>query len=116
MVALDRMAGTTVLACVAVLSVWLIGQAIQVRLLDVASITASSADAAFDSKFVASEPLTVAAVRRLQNRLQVLGFDPGVVDGISGGRTLDALNHYRETINLPRVSRIEYTTVAGLLD
>jgi hypothetical protein len=116
MVALDRMAGTTVLACVAVLSVWLIGQAIQMRLLDAPSATASSADAAFDRELVAGEPMTAITVRQLQSKLQVLGFDPGVVDGIRGGRTLDALNHYRETKNLPRVSQIERDTVAGLLD
>jgi len=62
--------------------------------------------------------MTVAAVRQLQSKLQVLGFDPGVIDGIPGGRTLDALNHYRETKNLPGVSQIEYDTArrsAGLM-
>lgn len=66
--------------------------------------------------FVAGEPMTVAAIRQLQSKLQVLGFNPGVIDGIRGGRTLDVLNHYRETKNLPRVSRIKYAIVAGLLD
>jgi len=62
--------------------------------------------------------MTVAAVRQLQSKLQVLGFDPGVIDGIPGGRTLDTLNHYRETKNLPGVSQIEYDTArrsAGLM-
>jgi hypothetical protein len=116
MVALDRMAGTTMLACVAVLSVWLISQAIQMRLLDAPSATASSVDAAFDRELVAGEPMTAVAVRQLQSKLQMLGFDPGVIDGIPGGRTLDALNHYREAKKLLRVSRIEYATVADLLD
>ena len=46
----------------------------------------------------------------------ILGFDPGAIDGIRGGRTLDARNHYREAKNPPRVSQIEYETAAGLLD
>ena len=116
MVAIDRMAGTTVLACIAVLSIWLVSQAIQMRWLDASSVTANSANAAFDGRFVAGEAMTVAAVRQLQSKLQVLGFDPGVIDGIRGGRTLDALNHYRGTKHLPRVSQIEYETAAGLLD
>ena len=116
MVAIDRMAGTTVLACVAVLSIWLVSQAIQMRWLDGPGVTANSANAAFDSELVVGEPMTAAAVRQLQSKLQVLGFDPGVIDGIRGGRTLDALNHYRETKDLPRVSQIEYETTAGLLE
>ena len=116
MVAIDRMAGTTVLACVAVLSISFVSQAIQMRWLDAPGVTANSANAAFVSELVAGEPMTAAAVRQLQSKLQVLGFDPGVIDGIRGGRTLDALNHYRETKNLPRVSQIEYETAVGLLD
>jgi hypothetical protein len=116
MVAIDRMAGTIVLACIAVLSVWLVSQPIQMRWLDVPSVTANGANVAFDGRFVAGEAMTVAAVRQLQSKLQMLGFDPGVIDGIRGGRTLDALNHYRETKNLPGVSQIEYETAAGLLD
>src|SRR4029453_10652571 len=73
MVAIDRMAGTTVLACVAVLSIWLVSQAIQMRWLDAPGVTANSANAAFDGRFVAGEPMTVAAVRRLQRKPQVLG-------------------------------------------
>jgi hypothetical protein len=116
MVAIDRMAGTTALACVAVLSIWLIGQAMQMKPLDVPSAIASSADGASDGELTAGKVMTVAAVLRLQSKLQVLGFDPGFIDGVRGGRTLDALNHYRETKDLPRVSTIEYATVADLLD
>jgi hypothetical protein len=112
MVAIDRMAGTTVLACIAVLSIWLVSQAIQMRWLDAPSVTAN---AALDGRFVAGEPMTVAAVRQLQSKLQVLGFDPGLIDGIRGGRTLDALT-IAERKNLPRVSQIKYETAAGLLD
>jgi hypothetical protein len=116
MVAIDRMAGTTVLACIAVLSVWLVSQAIQAGWLDAPSVTANCAKVAFDGRFVTGEAMTVAAVRQLQSKLQVLGFDPGVIDGIRSGRTLDALNQYRGTKNLPRASQIEYETAAGLLD
>jgi peptidoglycan hydrolase-like protein with peptidoglycan-binding domain len=58
----------------------------------------------------------VAELRTLQSKLDGLGFKPGVVDGIAGGRTLDALNRYRASRMLKQVSEIEYATVGGLLD
>ena len=85
------------------------------RQLDASRGTAS-ADVGLGSELTAGKVMTVAAVLQLQGKLQVLGFDPGLIDGVRGGRTLDALNHYRETKDLPRVSRIEYSTVADLLE
>jgi len=61
-------------------------------------------------------PLTSADVRQLQSRLQVLGFNPGRIDGIVGGRTLDALNHYRATKDLKRVYAVDRAAVADLLN
>ena len=66
--------------------------------------------------FVAAGPLTAVDLRKLQSKLEGLGFEPGIVDGIAGGRTLDALNRYREARMLKRVYEIEYATVGGLLD
>jgi hypothetical protein len=115
MVAADRMAGTTVIGSVALLSLWLVSQAIPMW-WDSPRTTASSALEARHGTLVAAGPLTVADLRTLQSKLEGLGFKPGVVDGIAGGRTLDALNRYRETRTLKRVVKIEYTTVGGLLD
>ena len=115
MVAADRMAGTTVIGCVAILSLWLASQAIPMW-LDSSSATAGSALEAPRGTLVAAGPLTVAELRTLQSKLDGLGFKPGVVDGIAGGRTLDALNRYRASRMLKRVSEIEYATVGGLLD
>ena len=115
MVAADRMAGTTVIGCAAVLSLWLVSQAIPMW-WDRPTASAGSALGAPRGTFVAAGPLTVAELRTLQSKLDGLGFKPGVVDGIAGGRTLDALNRYRASRMLKRVSEIEYATVGGLLN
>ena len=114
-VAADRMAGTTVIGCAALLSLWLVSQAIPMW-WDSPGATAGSALEAPHGTLVAAGPLTVADLRKLQSKLEGLGFKPGVVDGIAGGRTLDALNRYREAQMLKRVFEIEYATVGGLLD
>jgi hypothetical protein len=115
MVAADRIAGTTVIGCAAVLSLWLVSQAIPMW-SDSPSTMAGNALKAPRGAPVAAGPLTVAELRTLQSKLDGLGFKPGVVDGIAGGRTLDALNRYRASRMLKQVSEIEYATVGGLLD
>lgn len=115
MVAADRMAGATVIGCAAILSLWLVSQAIPMW-SDSPSAMAGSALEAPHGALAAAGPLTVAELRTLQGKLDRLGFKPGVIDGIAGGRTLDALNRYREARMLKRVSEIEYATVGGLLD
>lgn len=115
MVAVDRMAGTAVVGCAALLSLWLVSQAIPMW-SDSPSATAGSPLEAPHGTLVAAGPLTVADLRTLQSKLEGLGFKPGVIDGIAGGRTLDALNRYREARMLKRVFEIEYATVGGLLD
>jgi hypothetical protein len=121
MVGIDRIAGTTVLVCLAGLSVWLISQTVPMTLFDVPGATASSTHTASYNApnlnaRVAAEPMTAADLRKLQSKLEGLGFEPGVIDGIAGGRTLDALNRYRAAKHLNRVFQIDYATVAGLLD
>lgn len=64
----------------------------------------------------AVDPLSEADVRLLQAKLAALGYAPGYVDGVAGGRTLDALNLYRESKHLERAFSIRYSTVADLLD
>ena len=115
MVAADRIAGTTVIGRAAVLSLWLVSQAIPMW-SDSPSTMAGNALKAPRGALVAAGPLTVAELRTLQSKLDGLGFKPGVVDGIAGGRTLDALNRYRASRMLKQVSEIEYATVGGLLD
>lgn len=65
---------------------------------------------------VALIPLTEADVITLQTRLHKLGFEPGEIDGVAGGRTLDALNRYRESELMPRAARVNYVTAQQLLD
>lgn len=115
MVAADRIAGTTVIGCAAVLSLWLVSQAIPMWSDSPGAMAGSALEAPHGAP-VAAGPLTVAELRTLQSKLDGLGFKPGVVDGIAGGRTLDALNRYRASRMLKQVSEIEYATVGGLLD
>ena len=114
-VAADRMAGTIVIGCTAFLSLWLISQAMQTW-SDIPSATASSTAEASYGTLISVGAMTAFDLRRLQSRLEGLGFKPGVIDGIAGGRTLDALNRYRETRMLKRVFEINYTTIGDLLD
>ena len=114
-VAADRMAGTTVIGCAALLSLWLVSQAAHMW-SDSPSASAGSALEAAHGTLVAAGPLTVIDLRKLQSKLEGLGFKPGIIDGIAGGRTLDALNRYREARMLKPVFEIKYATVGGLLD
>ncbi len=61
-------------------------------------------------------PLTADDIRHVQTRLEELGFAPGRIDGIAGGRTLDALNAYRASRNLEPASLVDYGSAGGLLD
>ena len=114
-VAADRMAGTALIGCAAFLSLWLVSQAIQTW-PDSPSATAGNMLEAPRGTLVAAGPLTAVDLRKLQSKLAGLGFEPGIIDGIAGGRTLDALNRYREARMLKQVFEIEYATVGGLLD
>ena len=109
------MAGTTVIGCAALLSLWLVSQAAPMW-SDSPSALAGSALEAAHGTLVAARPLTAVDLRKLQSKLEGLGFKPGIVDGIAGGRTLDALNRYREARMLKPVFEIKYATVGGLLD
>lgn len=124
-VALDRLAGTSVMAAVAIMLAWLL--ATQSSILDITSVVANSAYRAtfgssaaeaerLDPKSVIATPLTARDVWLLQSRLKQLGFDPGAIDGIAGKHTLDALNLYRATKNLVRASGVDRATIADLLD
>jgi hypothetical protein len=65
---------------------------------------------------IEAAPLDADDVRHLQRKLTELGFAPGKIDGIAGGRTLNALNAYRESRNLEPATGVDYGTAAGLVD
>jgi hypothetical protein len=124
LVALDRIAGTTLLVCAAGILAVLI--ATHSSLLDIPSAMAGSVYRATfgtsKTEFteaelrLAARPMTANDVRDLQGKLKQLGFDPGTVDGIAGGHTLEALNRYREAKHLNRVSGIDRMAAFDLLD
>ena len=76
-VAADRMAGTTVIGCAALLSLWLVSQAAPMW-SDSPSASAGSALETPLGTLVAAGPLTVADLRTLQSKLEGLGFKPGI--------------------------------------
>lgn len=119
LVALDRIAGTTMIAGAMVMSVWAMSVASGAGLLRIPSATANSVDASAieaQGAGAVADHLKWSEVRNLQAKLVTLGFDPGTLDGIAGRRTLDALNRYRETKLLEGVTRVDRATVADLLD
>jgi hypothetical protein len=117
LLALDRIAGTTLIACAMVAVVWLTGVVADSGLLRIPSAEADSAGVVTGTQTAhAAESLKWSEVRNLQTRLSQLGFDPGKLDGIAGPRTLDALNRYRAAQSLEPVSRIDATTITDLLD
>ena len=124
LLALDRIAGSLFLLCVVLSAVWLAGQVMLSSTLEMPQM-AESAQAASDALDLgpqmraveaAAQPLTPDDVRKLQNWLVMLGFDPGPVDGMPGPRTLDAFNQYRASKNLGPVSRIDRANAAELLN
>jgi hypothetical protein len=118
LVALDRIAGTTLIAGTMVAIMWLASVVAGAGLLRIPSATADSPDAVTETQTARTvlDRLKWSEVRELQTKLSLLGFDPGKFDGIAGPRTLDALNRYRATRSLDRTSRVDRTTIADLLD
>jgi hypothetical protein len=124
LLALDRIAGSLVLLCVTLSAAWLAGQMMlpnppkMPRMAESAQASSDALDLGVQKRAVeaAAEPLTVDDVRKLQNWLVVLGFDPGPVDGRPGPRTLNAFNQYRASKNLGPVSRIDRANAADLLN
>lgn len=118
LVALDRIAGTSLIAALMILSVWLMSLAAGTGLFQIPSATAESADPATAYPKMAGtavDHLKWSEVRDLQAKLAKLGFDPGRIDGIAGRRTLEALNRYRLARHLDRASSVDRTTAADLL-
>lgn len=117
--ALDRIAGTILVAAAMILLVWSVSIAAGTGLLRISSATADSADPAVDYPQTAAAPtghLKWSEIRDLQVKLANLGFNPGRIDGIAGRRTLGALNRYRAAQHLDRASFVDRATVADLLD
>jgi hypothetical protein len=118
LVALDRIAGTTLIACTMVAALWLTSVVADSGLLRIPSATADSASTATETQtaHAVADRLKWSEVRNLQIKLSELGFDAGKPDGIAGARTLDALNRYRATQSLDRISWVDRSTIAHLLD
>jgi peptidoglycan hydrolase-like protein with peptidoglycan-binding domain len=53
-------------------------------------------------------------IYELQERLAKLGYKPGVVDGVSGPRTVDALKKYQADSKLPVTGLVDTDTIRKL--
>lgn len=53
-------------------------------------------------------------IERIQKRLLTNGFDPGIVDGIWGRNTLNALVAFQRVRNLPAEGSLSEATLAAL--
>ena len=124
LLALDRIAGSIFVLCVALTAIWFGTQMMSPASLKMPPV-AESAQAAsgalgleVEKRVVeaAAEPMTEDDIRKLQNWLVMLGFDPGPVDGRAGPRTLNAFNQYRASKNLDPVPRIDRANAAELLN
>ena len=119
--ALDRVAGSRFLVCLMATSLWLADRTGLLPPVAESAQAAAGAPAALDPALapdsaLASAPLTSAEVRLLQRKLKSLGFDPGAIDGVPGHRTLTALNAYLAAGSLGRVSQVNRTSAASLLE
>jgi Putative peptidoglycan binding domain len=62
----------------------------------------ANARAAYDSQYYAPPPPGgPGLVYSIQASLTRLGYDPGPVDGVYGGRTADAISQFQDTNRLP---------------
>lgn len=115
--ALDRIAGSLFLLCIAAFTIWLPNQIPQFNQLRISLL--SRAAQAYEeierSNAEAARPISVAEMRAVQRRLKALRYDPGAIDGRAGPSTLSALNQYRASKLMSPVSYIDRTTVADLL-
>jgi hypothetical protein len=65
-------------------------------------------------RIVRAQPLLKDVNRRVQQRLKVLGFDPGPVDGLWGPESQAALRRYQETYALPVTGEVDRATLTAL--
>jgi hypothetical protein len=115
--ALDRLAGSLFLVCLAATSLWVADRAGLLTLPVVAeSAQAATSDPGAIDPALAAKPLTSAEVRLVQRKLKSLGFDPGAIDGVPGRHTLAALNAYLAAASLGRASQINRSSAASLLE
>jgi len=68
-----------------------------------------------EPRVAATTGSTSAALGRAQRKLQALGFDPGVADGVLGPQTREALREYQRAHRLPRTGTLDPRTVESLL-
>ncbi|KAF1050175.1 peptidoglycan-binding domain-containing protein [Xylophilus sp.] len=55
-----------------------------------------------------------ASRSRPRRKLSQLGYNAGTVDGVSGGKTVDALRFFQKDHNLPQTGRLDAATSAEL--
>jgi peptidoglycan hydrolase-like protein with peptidoglycan-binding domain len=61
------------------------------------------------------EPQDHNAIRRAQIALRDAGFDPGMIDGVMGPRSREALSEFQASRGLPRTGRLDAATQEELL-
>ncbi len=59
-------------------------------------------------------PMQVRTMRDVQQRLQDLGYDPGVIDGVPGARTMSALAAFQKDRGLRPTGRMDSVTREAL--
>jgi peptidoglycan hydrolase-like protein with peptidoglycan-binding domain len=55
-------------------------------------------------------------LRELQERLKVLGFDPGAIDGIPGPQTAAAIRRFEASASLPAQGNLDRVTLQRARD
>ena len=114
---LDRIAGSLFRVCLTAVAIMGVDRSGLLKLPEVAeSAQAATGSSAALDPALAARPLTSAEVRLLQRNLKALGFNPGAIDGVPGGHTLDALNAYLAGAKLDTVTKINRATAASLLE
>jgi len=66
------------------------------------------------AKTAAPKPKPSPRVRRAQQRLTDLGYDPGQVDGFAGAKTLQAIQQYQDDNGIPVSGKLDSETVEAL--
>jgi photosystem II stability/assembly factor-like uncharacterized protein len=79
-----------------------------------APLGAPKAPAAGKGKKAAAKPTRSAAVKRVQEALNLAGFDVGTPDGVAGTKTVAALRAFQAARGIPVTGQMGATTLAAL--
>ena len=61
-----------------------------------------------------TQALKVLSTKDAQRKLRELGFDPGPIDGVAGGKTASALKQFQSENGLPVTGQLDVSTAARL--